>query len=105
MVSASSGRVGANELSETRPSASYQLGVVVQQGKHGLPVLGGQEEDYPVRAGVFQTNFDGTGQLGLNISGASIGATDYYQVVFRDDRHPDDTGIGLTNAMKVTYVP
>ena len=57
------------------------------------------------RVGLFQTNLDGSGQIAIDIESASIGATDYYQVVFRDERHPDDTGIGITNALKVTYVP
>lgn len=57
------------------------------------------------RVGGMPIGVFGSAELTLDISAATIGATDYYQVVFRDERHADDTGVGITNAVKVTYVP
>ena len=57
------------------------------------------------RMGRMRADLDGASFKSLDISGAQPGATDYYQVVFRDAFASDGTGIGLSNSLKVTYLP
>ncbi len=57
------------------------------------------------RLGMLQTDLQGDAIRGIDIAGATPGMTDYYQVIFRDTAHLDETGIGLSNPVKVTYLP
>ena len=52
-----------------------------------------------------RADLDGAVTTTVDISSANAGATDYYQVFFRDSLHLDETGIGLSNSVKVTYLP
>lgn len=57
------------------------------------------------RMGPVHADLDGAATSVIDISGAQAGATDYYQVIFRDPWQSDSTGIGLSNSVKVTYLP
>lgn len=57
------------------------------------------------RMGPVQIDLDGEATSPLDITDATPGTTDYYQIVFRDPLQLDDTGIGLSSAVKVTYLP
>jgi len=34
-----------------------------------------------------------------------VGQTRYYQLIYRDNQHPDGTGWGMSNGVKVTFIP
>ena len=36
---------------------------------------------------------------------ALAGTTRVYQLIYRDKQHQDGTGVGLSNALKVTFMP
>ncbi len=86
-------------------------------GKSGLGFFGLQPRQLAFQGGtlcaraplrrtpIFQ--FDGSGfhSMPVTISNGDIGATRYYQFWFRDPMHPDGTGIGLSNALRVTLDP
>jgi hypothetical protein len=57
------------------------------------------------RLGPVQMDLQGRATSPVDLSSASPGMTDYYQIIFRDPAQLDETGIGLTNPVKVTYVP
>lgn len=57
------------------------------------------------RMGPVHADLEGAATSVIDISGAQAGATDYYQVIFRDPWQQDSTGIGLSNSVKVTYLP
>jgi hypothetical protein len=56
-------------------------------------------------AGIVVLGAGGGGVWSTAITPSMVGETRVYQLWFRDPAHPDGTGSGLTNAVKVTFVP
>jgi hypothetical protein len=94
-------------VSDALPFASgcfgYSNGIVA--GPH----LGGAWYlDAPLHrgpGGVVQLDGSGGTAWSIAIGPEMLGETRVYQLWFRDAAHPDGTGSGLTNAVKVTFVP
>ncbi len=51
------------------------------------------------------TNLIGAAEFTLDVTGAMVGSTRYYQVWFRDPQQPDGTGIGLSTGLAVKFCP
>jgi len=51
------------------------------------------------------TSASGSATFSVKLHAALIGTTRYYQCWFRDGSHPDGTGVGLSNAVAVTFCP
>lgn len=61
--------------------------------------------DPVVRESNLQLNHFGVGNFDVPVTAAMLGTTRYYQVFYRDGPHPDGTGIGLSEAMRVDFCP
>jgi hypothetical protein len=57
------------------------------------------------RAGLQVTSAGGTVTSSVPIVLADMGKTRFFQYWFRDPAHPDGTGVGLSNALEVTFCP
>jgi hypothetical protein len=55
------------------------------------------------RMGVVQTDANGRAAVAVPIDASMIGQTRYYQFWFRDSAHPDNTTVGLTNGLAVSF--
>lgn len=53
----------------------------------------------------YRTGIDGSITLSVNGMSSLIGQTLHYQALFRDVAQSDQTGLGLSNGVKVTYAP
>lgn len=58
-----------------------------------------------VRFGVTTIDSVGDASYVVPVDGTMLGATRYYQFWMRDPAHPDGTGVGLSNALAVTFCP
>lgn len=55
------------------------------------------------RTALFQFDSAAAAALPVPITTGDVGATRYYQFWFRDPSHPDNTTVGLSNALRVTF--
>lgn len=53
----------------------------------------------------YRAALDGSAVVSMPMTASVVGQTYYYQALFRDIRHPDHTGTGLSNGVQVTYGP
>jgi hypothetical protein len=58
-----------------------------------------------VRSPIQTLDSSGAAQASLPLTPAMLGETRYYQWWMRDGAHPDGTGIGLSDAVSVTFCP
>ncbi len=73
--------------------------------QNNLPFMGGTLCLAPpfLRTWPVQTDLFGDGSWALDITGRTPGATQHYQIWFRDPADPTGFGVGLTAALAVTY--
>jgi hypothetical protein len=55
------------------------------------------------RGPVLALDATGAGQMAVAIDPSMVGTTRYFQFWFRDPQHPDGTGIGLSNGLRVVF--
>lgn len=85
--------------------------------KNGIAFYGGQPKASPflggtlcakpplTRTALFQFDSAGATTLAVPVTAGDIGVTRYYQFWFRDPAHPDNTTVGFSNALRVTFEP
>lgn len=99
--------VSTNDFSiRTNSGLPDAFGILLSgRGMAATPFMGGTlyiAEPYR-RRGMFQFDFTGGAQIPVPVNAAMIGTTRYYQLWFHD---PGDAfGVGLSNAVRVTFCP
>ena len=93
------------EVSDAIPGASAVL--FFGSARASIPFHGGTLLVQPPITRLPPIALDGSGaaSLALVLVPGMVGATLDYQLWFRDPAHPDGTGVGLTNAVEISFCP